>query len=113
MHFLAYGWLGICAGIGGLMRLITSRRSCPTRSSAASSTCSPPRFWECQLGGGRGSILGMLLGVALIAVTQNGLNLLGISSYAFDMVIGAVILVAITTTNLKLGGPPVRQGSAP
>jgi hypothetical protein len=29
------------------------------------------------------------------------------------MVIGAVILVAITTTNLKLGGPPVRQGSAP
>jgi simple sugar transport system permease protein len=48
--------------------------------------------------------------VALIAITENGLNLLGISPYAFDMIIGAVILVAITMSNLRLG-EPVRQGS--
>jgi simple sugar transport system permease protein len=63
-----------------------------------------------RLGGGRGSILGVILGVALIAITQNGLNLLGISPYAFDMIIGAVILVAITMTNLKLTAP-AREGS--
>jgi simple sugar transport system permease protein len=34
--------------------------------------------------------------VALVAITQNGLNLLGVSPYAFKMIVGAVILVAIT-----------------
>ena len=37
-----------------------------------------------------------ILGVALVAITQNGLNLLGVSPYAFKMIVGAVILVAIT-----------------
>ena len=34
--------------------------------------------------------------MALVAITQNGLNLLGVSPYAFKMIVGAVILVAIT-----------------
>ena len=43
----------------------------------------------------------MILGVLLIAMTQNGLNLLGISPYAFQMLIGVVLLAAITTTNVS------------
>jgi hypothetical protein len=35
-------------------------------------------------------------------VTQNGLNLLGISPYAFKMIVGAVILVAISLSNAPL-----------
>ena len=38
----------------------------------------------------------------LVAVTQNGLNLLGVSPYAFKMVVGAIILIAISTSNLEL-----------
>ena len=45
-----------------------------------------------RLGGGRGTVLGCILGVFLISVTQNGLNLLGISPYAFKMIVGAIIL---------------------
>jgi len=41
--------------------------------------------------------------VLLISVTQNGLNLLGISPYAFKMIVGAVILIAITLSNAPLG----------
>ena len=37
-----------------------------------------------------------------ISVTQNGLNLLGISPYAFKMVIGAIILVAISLSSDRL-----------
>ena len=47
-------------------------------------------------GGVSGLVLGCVLGVFLVSVTQNGLNLLGISPYAFKMIIGAIILVAIT-----------------
>ncbi len=53
-----------------------------------------------RLGGGRGSVLGCFLGVLLVAVTQNGLNLLGVSPYAFKMVVGVIILLAISTSNL-------------
>ena len=34
-------------------------------------------------------------------MTQNGLNLMGVSPYAFQMVVGLVILVAITMSNLE------------
>ena len=39
-----------------------------------------------------------------VAVIQNGLNLLGISPFAFKMILGAAILLAISTSNLSFGG---------
>jgi len=53
------------------------------------------------LGGGRGSVLGAVLGVVLLALIQNGLNLLGITPFAFKMIVGAVILIAITASNAE------------
>ena len=44
-------------------------------------------------------MLGVILGIVLVAVTQNGLNLLEISPYAFKMIIGAIILIAITLSS--------------
>jgi simple sugar transport system permease protein len=113
MHFLAYGWLGICAGIGGLMQAHYVQEVVPNALIGRElNVLAATVLGGARLGGGRGSILGVLLGVALIAITENGLTLLGISPYAFDMIIGAVILCAITMTNLKLGRP-ARQGSSP
>ena len=43
-----------------------------------------------------------MLGVWLVAVTQSGLNLLGVSPYAFKMLIGAIILFAISTSGIGL-----------
>lgn len=48
-----------------------------------------------SLFGGTGSIIGSLLGVILIGILNNGLNLMGIISYIQDMIIGVVILVAV------------------
>jgi simple sugar transport system permease protein len=41
--------------------------------------------------------------VFLVSVTQNGLNLLGVSPYAFKIIVGAIILAAITLSNAPLG----------
>ena len=53
-----------------------------------------------SLVGGIGSTGGVILGVLFLAMLQNGLNLLGVSSYFFGVVIGLAILVSITMTGL-------------
>ncbi len=48
-----------------------------------------------SLMGGEGSITGTLIGALIMGVLRIGLNLLGISSYIQDIVIGAVIILAV------------------
>jgi ribose transport system permease protein len=48
-----------------------------------------------SLSGGRGSILGTFAGAMLIAVLRNGLNLLDVSSYVQQVIVGIVILLAV------------------
>ena len=45
--------------------------------------------------GGKGTIWGTLIGAMLIAIIRNGLNLLGASSYLQQIVLGAVIILAV------------------
>ena len=48
-----------------------------------------------SMSGGRGIIYGTLIGVLIIAVLNNGLNILGVSSYYQDVIKGLVILIAV------------------
>ena len=48
-----------------------------------------------SLSGGRGKIMGTLIGVLIIAVLNNGLNIIGVSSYYQNIVKGFVILIAV------------------
>jgi ribose transport system permease protein len=54
-----------------------------------------------SLAGGQGRIIGTLLGALLIAVVQNGMNLLNISSNPQKVVLGLVILAAAVVDRLK------------
>ena len=48
-----------------------------------------------SMNGGRGRIWGTFVGVLIIAVLNNGLNILGVSSYYQSVVKGIVILIAV------------------
>ena len=48
-----------------------------------------------NLFGGRGSILGTLIGALIMGVLQNGLNLLAVQSFYQQMAIGAVLILAV------------------
>lgn len=47
------------------------------------------------IAGGRGLILGTLIGAVLLGILNNGLNLMGINPYLQDVIKGAIILLAI------------------
>ena len=49
----------------------------------------------CSLRGGEGSIIGILIGTALLLVLQNLVNLLGIPSSLNFAVMGAVVLIGV------------------
>ena len=103
MHFIAFGWLGLMAGIAGLVQVHYAQEVVPNALIGRElDVLAAVVLGGARLGGGRGTVLGCILGVLLVSVTQNGLNLLGISPYAFKMIIGAVILVAITLSNAPL-----------
>jgi len=103
MQFVAYGWMGLMAGVGGLMQVNLAQEVVPNALIGRElDVLAAVVLGGARLGGGRGSVLGCFLGVLLVAVVQNGLNLLGVSPYAFKMVIGLVILTAISLSNFNL-----------
>lgn len=53
-----------------------------------------------SLMGGQGSAFGTLIGALIMGVLRNGLNLLGVSSFVQQLVIGTVIILAVLTDTL-------------
>ena len=48
-----------------------------------------------SMSGGKGGLFGTLIGALLIGVMQNGLDILGVSSYYQKVIQGLIILVAV------------------
>lgn len=53
------------------------------------------------LTGGSGTVIGALLGAAVLGILKDGFTLLGVSAYTFDMILGAAIL-ATMAINVRL-----------
>lgn len=54
-----------------------------------------------SMSGGEGGLAGTLVGALFIAVLNNGLNLLNVSSYIQQMVIGVVIIIAVMIDRVR------------
>ncbi|MBI3823429.1 MAG: ABC transporter permease [Planctomycetes bacterium] len=64
-----------------------------------------------SLSGGEGKILGTLIGAFVIAVIQNGMNLLGLGSYDQQIVLGVVLVLAVLFDRVKhLGWLRLKRG---
>ena len=103
MQFIAYGWLGLMAGIAGLMQAHYAQEVVPNALYGRElDVLAAVVLCGARLGGGKGSVMGCVLGVLLVSITQNGLNLMGVSPFAFKMIVGAIILAAITVSSARI-----------
>lgn len=102
LSFFAYGYLGLLAALGGMVQAHRVGESVPNAMvNTELAVLSAAVLGGASLTGGIGTVPGVLLGIVLLAILQNGLNLLGVSSYFFQIVIGVTILVSTSITVLS------------
>jgi simple sugar transport system permease protein len=99
VQLFAYGYLGLLAAVAGFVQAGRVHQAVPTAMNGQElNTLAVAILGGASLVGGIGSTGGVILGVLFLAMLQNGLNLLGVSSYFFGVVTGLAILVSISMT---------------
>ena len=99
-QFFVYSFMGILAAVAGMGQLYLAQNYEPNALSGKElDILATVIIGGASLAGGKGTILGTLLGASLLAIIKNGLILTGVSSYNHSFVTGAVILVGLIFSN--------------
>ena len=103
VKIIIYSISGVMASISGL--IITSRLSSAQPTAGASyemDAIAAVVLGGTSLSGGKGRILGTLIGALIIGVLNNGLNIIGVSAFWQQVVKGVVILIAVLIDRFKV-----------
>jgi ribose transport system permease protein len=102
---ISYIICGACAALGGIMTACRLYVGHPVAgTSAALDAIAAIVIGGASLAGGKGSVVGTMVGVLLMTVAANVLNLLGISNYVQQIVKGVIIVIAILLTIKDIRG---------
>lgn len=93
---------GLLAGLGGIITASQLKSGAPTYGQWYELfVIAAVVVGGTSLSGGKGSVLGTLIGGFVIAVINNGMNLTGVQSYTQKVVLGAVILGAVVLDRFR------------
>ncbi|POQ99667.1 ribose ABC transporter permease [Alkalispirochaeta sphaeroplastigenens] len=99
VHWIKIGAYSISGGMAALGGIILTARLWSAQPQAAVGlelqTIAAAVLGGVSLAGGSGGLAGTLLGALLMGTLANGLNLLGISSYLQQVIIGAIFIAAV------------------
>lgn len=88
--------MGACAALAGI--LLTSRQFSAQPNAADGyelDAIAAAVLGGTSLNGGRGTVFGTFIGALIIAVVNNGMNLMGVESYLQKIVKGVIIILAV------------------
>jgi ribose/xylose/arabinose/galactoside ABC-type transport system permease subunit len=100
---LVYVISGLCAAVVGFLYLSLFSSGSPQTGTGNEmlNAIAAVVVGGTSLMGGRGTIVGTFFGALLIGLLDNSMNLLNINSYLQEVVLGAVILLAVVLDELR------------
>lgn len=102
LNLVAYGYMGVTAGLASLVQAQVAGSVVPNALVGRElDVLAAVVLGGASLAGGVGTALGTALGLALLALLQDGLILLGVSSYWTQAVTGLVFLAAVSAIALE------------
>ena len=105
VQITVYMLSGVCAAIAGLVLSSQLTSAGPTAGTTYELTAiAAVVIGGAALTGGRGNILGTMLGAFVIGFLSDGLVIIGVSSYWQTVFTGAVIVLAVLLNSIQYGG---------
>lgn len=109
-NFMVTSLLGGFAGIMEAFRVHTIDPNLGGGTGVTFTAISAAVIGGTALAGGSGTVIGALLGAVVLALLQNGFNLIGISANPFFLILGGAILVSMVVNQYlarlrRTGGP--------
>ena len=97
-----YAISGFMSALAGLIMISRLDSAQPTLASGAElDAIAAVALGGTSMSGGRGKIAGTVAGVLIIAVLNNGLNIMNVTSYYQDVIKAIVILVAVLSDSKR------------
>jgi len=99
-----YTLMGLASGIAGVMLTSRLNSAQPNVANGAElDAIAAVVIGGTSLFGGQGTIVGTIIGALLMAVIRNGLTLMHVTAFYQQIVIGAVIILAVLIDRLRRG----------
>ena len=97
-----YSLAGLFLGLAGVMQMSRLRQGDPTVAIGAElDIIAAAVIGGASLNGGQGTILGSMVGALIMASLRNGCQQMGWPNYIQEMIIGAIIVLAVAIDRLR------------
>jgi ribose/xylose/arabinose/galactoside ABC-type transport system permease subunit len=101
---LVYGLSGLCAGIGAIILTAWVGSAQPIAAPDITlQSLAAVVLGGVALTGGSGTMLQVILGVTMLSMLSNVMNMIGVSTYFQTLVIGVVIIIAVIFDRIRRG----------